>query len=143
MAPLWTCRLVPRTHLRVRPHTQLNINESRSTARKARPGGTAIYGFVGDWSALRCGGRSVTSAGVADAIASRMQNVKETRPLDVNWHTDGDYQKRLQAAMMPSNKSFWLCRSRVRTCVPTLKPQHSSTCLSRTPSTLMSPKMSR
>jgi hypothetical protein len=27
------------------PHTQLNINESVSTARETRPGGTAIYGF--------------------------------------------------------------------------------------------------
>ena len=45
MTSSWTCRFVLHTHSRPLPHTQLNINEGAGTARKTRPGGTAIYGL--------------------------------------------------------------------------------------------------
>jgi len=90
----WTSRFVLRTNFRACPHTQLNINESVSTAGKARPGGTAIYGIkaIGQpsdaWSA--------TSASVADERASRVQNTKGIHPLDVKRYMGEDYQQRCE-----------------------------------------------
>jgi len=95
VASPWTCRSVRRAHFRALPHTQLNINEGVSTARKTRPGGTAIYGLkvIGQPSdSAVCRG---TPAGVAGARGSRMQNAKRARPPDVNGGiADGDRQQR-------------------------------------------------
>ena len=92
MALSWTSRFVLRANFTACPPTQHNINESVSTAGKARPGGTAIYGIeaIGQpsdaWSA--------TSASVADARASRVQKTKGTHPPDVNRDMGEDYQQR-------------------------------------------------
>ena len=71
MALSWTCCFVFRAHFRVRLHTQLNINEGVSTAGKARPGGTAIYGFkaIGQPSDIvfrHAGGRGVCKSFVGE-----------------------------------------------------------------------------
>ena len=137
----WTSRFVLRANFRACPHTQLNINESVSTARKARPGGTAIYGIkaIGQPSDAS----SATSAGVADTRASRVQNTKGIRPLDVNQDMSEDNTSRdMEVTMMPPGRVLAVSI----TCLPVPlhpQPQSSSRCPSQTPSTLRSPETAR